>query len=76
MTSNQFSCTTTPAINGKQIGHREWTAVEKYKLKGLAERKIPARKIARLLKRSVGITLSMASKMGIQLIDDSAAPSN
>lgn len=53
----------------KQIGHRHWTAVDKYKLKGLAEQRIPVRKIARALNRSVAITTSMAAKLGIQLTE-------
>jgi hypothetical protein len=64
------------ANGGKRIGYREWTAVEKFKLKGLAERRLPAERIARLLRRSVGITRSMATRMGIQLVDDDNAPSN
>jgi hypothetical protein len=52
-----------------QIGHRQWTAVDKYKLKGLAEQRVPARKIARVLKRSVAVTTSMASKLGIPLTE-------
>lgn len=57
------------AIVQKQIGHRQWTAVEKYRLKGLAEQNVPARKIARALRRSVAITTSMASKLGIPLVE-------
>lgn len=63
---SQTSSATLPSPS-KQIGHRQWTAVEKYKLKGLAEQRVPAHKIARALKRSVAVTTSMASKLGIQL---------
>ncbi|QND71454.1 hypothetical protein [Tardiphaga robiniae] len=53
----------------RQIGYREWTAVEKHKLKGLAERGLSVQKIARSLKRSVCITQAMASKLGIRFGD-------
>jgi hypothetical protein len=54
----------------RQIRYREWTAVEKHKLKGLAERGLSAQKIARSLKRSVCITQAMASKLGIRFADE------
>ncbi len=47
---------------------REWTAVEKYRLKGLAKQAYSAEKIARALRRSVDATVAMASKLGLQLI--------
>ncbi len=47
---------------------REWTAVEKYKLKGFAKKAYPAEKIARALRRPVDATVAMASKLGLQLI--------
>lgn len=67
-----------PAVTTRvpAIGHREWTAVEKYKLKGLAERGVPTQKIAKTLKRSAAITRSMASRLGIRLTDDPAPPTS
>lgn len=59
----------------RQIGHREWTAMEKCKLKGLAERSVPTEKIARTLRRSAAVTRAMASRLGIRLTDTAPAPS-
>jgi hypothetical protein len=64
------------SLKAYQNGHRDWTAVEKYKLKGMAARRLPAHKIARALRRSVGTTRSMASKLGIHLAEDAASPTN
>jgi hypothetical protein len=47
---------------------REWTAVEKFRLKGLAKQAYPADKIARVLKRPVGATVAMASRLGLHLM--------
>jgi hypothetical protein len=46
---------------------REWTAVEKFRLKGLAKQAQPAEKIARALRRPVGDTVAMASRLGVPL---------
>ena len=51
----------------RHVNKREWTAVEKHKLKGLAKKNAPTTKIARLLKRSVASTAIMAAKLGISL---------
>jgi len=47
---------------------REWTAVEKFRLKGLAKQAYSAEKIARTLKRPVGATVAMATKLGYRLM--------
>jgi hypothetical protein len=47
---------------------REWTAVEKFRLKGLAKQALPAEKIARTLKRPVDATVAMATKLGHRLM--------
>jgi hypothetical protein len=49
---------------------REWTAVEKFKLKGLARQGYSAEKIARVLRRPVGTTIAVASKLGYRLISN------
>jgi hypothetical protein len=46
---------------------REWTAVEKFRLMGLAKQAHSAEKIARLLRRPVDATVAMASKLGYHL---------
>ena len=51
----------------RRVDEREWTAVEKHKLKGLARKRAPATKIARILKRSVAATATMAAKLGVSL---------
>jgi hypothetical protein len=59
-----------PAVQGKSSKHavaREWTAVEKFRLKDLAKQAHSAEKIAKMLKRPVGATVAMASKLGYQL---------
>ena len=48
-------------------GGRQWTAVEKFRLKGLAKQALSAEKIARTLKRPVDVTVAMASKLGVSL---------
>lgn len=62
---------------GKQPGgheanraSREWTAVEKFKLKGLARQGYSAEKIARVLRRPVGTTIAVASKLGYRQISN------
>ena len=47
---------------------REWTAVEKFRLKGLAKQGYSAEKIARVLRRPVDTTIAVASKLGYRLI--------
>ena len=47
---------------------REWTAVEKFRLKGLAKQAFPVEKIARTLKRPVDATVAMATKLGHRLM--------
>lgn len=49
----------------RAIGERPWTAVEKYKLKGLAGRRLSAAQISRHLKRPLASIRSMASNLGI-----------
>lgn len=66
----------TVTMRALAIGHREWTAVEKYKLKGLAERGLPTQKIAKALKRSAAISRAMASRLGIRLIDAPPPPTS
>jgi hypothetical protein len=51
----------------RHLDEREWTAVEKYKLRGLANKNAPTVKIARVLKRSVASTATMAAKLGLSL---------
>jgi hypothetical protein len=46
---------------------REWTAAEKFRLKGLAKQGHSAEKIARVLRRPVDATIAMASKLGHRL---------
>jgi hypothetical protein len=46
---------------------REWTAVEKFRLKGLAKQTPSAAKIAKALRRPVSATIAMASKLGLPL---------
>jgi len=46
---------------------REWTAVEKFRLRGLAKQSYSAEKIARTLKRPVEATVAMATKLGFHL---------
>jgi hypothetical protein len=46
---------------------REWTAVDKFRLKGLAKQGHSAEKIARALKRPIGDTIAMASRLGMPL---------
>jgi hypothetical protein len=47
---------------------REWTAVEKFRLKGLAKQGYSAERIARVLRRPVDTTIAIASKLGYRLI--------
>ncbi|MGZ5872058.1 MAG: hypothetical protein ACXWKP_08100 [Bradyrhizobium sp.] len=57
------------AVNEIQrVAAREWTAVEKFRLKGLAKQAHSAEKIARTLKRPVGATVAMATKLGYRLM--------
>jgi hypothetical protein len=54
-----------------RIYSRAWTAAEKHKLRGLAKKNTPMKKIARTLNRSVASTGTMAAKLGIVLNDES-----
>jgi hypothetical protein len=47
---------------------REWTAVDKFRLKGMAKQALPAGKIARTLKRPIDATVAMATKLGYPLM--------
>jgi hypothetical protein len=51
----------------RHVDEREWTAVEKYRLRGLAKKNAPTAKIARVLKRSVASTATLAAKLGLSL---------
>jgi hypothetical protein len=58
-----------PAVNETQlVAARAWTAVEKFRLKGLAKQAYSADKIARTLKRPVDATVAMATKLGYRLM--------
>jgi hypothetical protein len=46
---------------------REWTAGDVRDLKGFAKKKVPAKKIARSLKRTEGATRQKAFSLGISL---------
>jgi len=66
---------TQPKSSKQQCGkrasrtdQREWTAVEKFRLKGLAKQAYSADKIARVLKRPVDATVAMAFRLGFQLM--------
>jgi hypothetical protein len=66
---------TTQRKSGNQPGRpeanrtsREWTAVEKFKLKGLAKQGYSAAKIARVLRRPADATMAVASKLGYRLV--------
>jgi hypothetical protein len=70
-----FRQVTTQWKSGKQPGgheanrtSREWTAVDKFKLKGLAKQGYSAKKIARVLRRPVDTTIAVASKLGYCLL--------
>jgi hypothetical protein len=47
---------------------REWTAVEKFRLKGFAKQAYSAAKIAKVLRRPVDTTVAMASSLGLHLM--------
>jgi hypothetical protein len=51
----------------KSSKRRRWTKEEVRELKALARKKIPAAKIARSLKRTVGATRQQAFKMGVSM---------
>ena len=51
----------------KASTRRAWTSVQVRDLKSLARRKIPARSIARRLKRSEGATRQKAFSIGLSL---------
>ena len=51
-----------------RVAAREWTAVEKFRLKGLAKRAHSAEKIARTLKRPIDATAAMATRLGYRLM--------
>jgi hypothetical protein len=46
---------------------RPWTAVEKYKLRGLVDRRLPNEKIARTLRRPIASVIAMAASLGLPL---------
>jgi hypothetical protein len=52
----------------RRSAEREWTAVDKFRLKGLAKQALPAEKIARTLKRPIDATIMMATKLGYRLM--------
>jgi hypothetical protein len=47
---------------------REWTAVDKFRLKGIAKQALPAGEIARTLKRPIDAIIVMATKLGHPLM--------
>jgi hypothetical protein len=49
------------------FAEREWTAVDKFRLKGLAKQGLSAEKNARALRLPVGDTIAMASRLGVPL---------
>jgi len=51
----------------KRTKRRRWTKQDIRELKAQARKKVPAAKIARSLKRSVGATRQQAFKMGVSL---------
>jgi len=51
----------------RRTAEREWTAVEKFRLKGLAKQSYSADRIARALRRPVDATVAMASRLGLHL---------
>jgi hypothetical protein len=51
----------------RRTAEREWTAVEKFRLRGLAKQAYSADKIARILRRPVDATVAMACKLGLYL---------
>jgi hypothetical protein len=55
------------ATLAKSAALRVWTATDVYKLKGLAKKKTPVAKIAKLLKRTVAATTVKASLLGVSL---------
>ncbi|WP_213737447.1 hypothetical protein [Bradyrhizobium sp. dw_411] len=52
----------------RRPAEREWTAVDKFRLKGMAKQALPAGKIARTLRRPVDATVTMATKLGYRLM--------
>ena len=55
-------------IETHRAAARAWTAVEKFRLKGLAKQAHSAEKIARTLKRPVYATVAMATRLGYRLM--------
>jgi hypothetical protein len=53
--------------NRSNQDQRPWTAVERYKLKGLISRNVPARKIARALVRPLDSITAMADRLGLTI---------
>ena len=51
----------------KRTKRREWTKENVRELKTLARQKIPAAKIARALKRTVGATRQKAFQLGVSM---------
>jgi len=57
----------SPAQYPTHLDQRSWTAVERYKLKGLINQKVPAKKIARTLKRPLTSITAMANRLGLPI---------
>ena len=51
----------------KTVKRREWTSANVRELKSLARQKTPARKIARMIKRTEGATRQKAFSLGVSL---------
>lgn len=51
----------------KKMIRRAWTAADKKELKSLAKKRVGVVKVSKALKRSIGATAVMASKMGVSL---------
>jgi hypothetical protein len=54
-------------VMARKAKRRDWTAGDIRDLKGLAKRKMPAAKIARSLKRTIGATRQKAFSLGVSL---------
>jgi hypothetical protein len=54
-------------VMARKATRREWTAGDIRDLKSLAKKKIPAGKIARSLRRTVGATRQKAFSLGVSL---------
>lgn len=51
----------------KLVAHREWTKEDARQMKTMTKAKLGVTKIAKSLKRTVGATSVMASKLGVSL---------